>query len=310
MKNWLGAVGRSIAAFCIILLLLASAAALSRDAAALSRLPFLPTFLASLSHMFPFAAAAAIFLGFFIFEGKARARLLSWASLLLLGCLFMAGGAGIRALHLETQAKPQVPAPAAGKAVVAGNLLCYVRSYEGTEAVEALGYDFQSKAPPRLSYAPRTAAPGPDGGISVEGLRYSLRPGRLDSQAQALPFGPSATDIAARLAATDHLSRLDGLVAMLGFVALAAGLASLARLPRWPLVGFFLSCAGFCLLVFLDIALASPELAPPLRAAAARAGLGSWPLPRIEAAIEGLLGLVAGLAGLAAPKRREAQAWT
>jgi len=93
---------------------------------------------------------------------------------------------------------------------------------------------------------------------------------------------------------------------MLGFVMLACGLASLARLPRWPLAGFFLSCAGCYLLVILDIALASPELAPPLRAFAARAGLGSWPLPRIEAAIEGVLGLLAGLAGLAAPKREEA----
>jgi hypothetical protein len=140
----------------------------------------------------------------------------------------------------------------------------------------------------------------------VEGGHYSLRPGRLGAQARLLPFGPSATDLAARLAAIDRLPRLEGLIAMLGFVLLATGLASLTRFPRWPLVGFFLSCAGFCLLVFLDIALASPELAPPLRAFAARAGLGSWPLPRIEAAIEGLLGLVAGIAGLAAPKRGEA----
>jgi hypothetical protein len=306
MKNWLGAVGRSTAAFCIILILLASAAALSRDAEAASRLPFLPTFLASLSTIFPFAVAAAVFLGFFIFEGKCRVRLLSWASLLFLGCLFAAGGAGLRALHLESQAKPQALAPVAGRAVVAGNQLCYVRYYEKGEAVEAVGYDFQSKALPRLAYAPRTAAPGQDGGISVEGGHYSLRPGRLGAQARLLPFGPSATDLAARLAAIDRLPRLEGLIAMLGFVLLATGLASLTRFPRWPLVGFFLSCAGFCLLVFLDIALASPELAPPLRAFAARASLGSWPLPRIEAAIEGLLGLVAGIAGLAAPKRGEA----
>jgi hypothetical protein len=296
--------GRSIAAFCLILAILASASALAQDAEAAYRLPFLSTFLASLSSIFPLAAAAALFLGFFLFEEQPRSRLLSWVSLLVLGCLFMAGGTGLRALHLETPARPQAAAPAAGMAVEAGNLLCYVRSYEKGEASEAVGYDFRAKAPPRLTYAPRTAAPGQDGIISVEAERYPLRPGRPQSR----PFllGPSAADRAARLAAIDRLSLLDGLMATLGFVMLATGLASLARFPRWPLVGFFLSCAGLYLLVVLDIALASPELASPLRAFAARAGLGSWPLPRIEAAIEGLLGLLAGIAGLAAPKRGEA----
>jgi len=306
MKNWLGAVGRSIAAFCIILLILAATAAIFRDAEASFRLPLLTTLLGSLTSVLPCAAAAAIFLGFFIFEERSRSRLLSWASLFALGCLFLAGGVGLKALRLEPSSAPLSSAPVAGRTVEAGTLLCYVRSYDGGEAVEAVGYDFQSRLPPRLTFAPRTAAPGRDGIIAVEGNRYPLRAKKTGNMREPSPLGPSSADIAARLIALDGLRFTDLLIAAAGFILLATGLASLSRLPRWPLVGFFLSCAGLYLLIILDIAIASPELSSPIRLLAARVGFGSWPAPRIEAAIEGGLGLLAGLAGLLAPRRGEA----
>lgn len=262
-----------------------------------------------LAYSFLILTLSAIIIGYVgisTMSDRSHSRLLSWASLFALGCIFLAGGAGLKALRLEPSSTPQSSAPIAGRAVEAGTLLCYVRSYDGGEAVEAVGYDFQSRLPPRLTFAPRTAAPGRDGIIAVEGNRYPLRAKRPGTEREPFPLGPSSADIAARLTALDGLRLTDLLIAAAGFILLATGLASLSRLPRWPLVGFFLSCAGLYLLIILDIAIASPELSSPIRLLAARLGFGSWPAPRIEAAIEGGLGLLAGLAGLIAPRRGEA----
>lgn len=302
MKKWLGALGRTIVIFCITLALLAAAAALSRDADPSSRLDLLASFLSSLKAVFPFATAAALFLGFFVFEGALRSRLLSWGSLFLLGCLFLIGGAALREIGV-TEAAQRRAQPTAGLAVEAGSLVSYARSYEGAEAIEAVGCDFQAKTPPRLSYAPRASAAS--GLLSVEGAQFPLRAGKLREQLEPLLFGPTQADIGARLSTLEALGRREAIWAALGFILLATGLSTLARLPRWPLAGFFLACACLYLLVVLDVALASPELAGPVRSFAGRLGLGSWPAPRVEAAIEAGLGLLAGLSGLLAPRRKE-----
>ncbi len=330
MKNWMGAFGRTLAIFVLSLVVLAAGMALARGAD--SSLPFLRTLLCCAESIYPLAVAAAVFLGFFIYDERIS-PLLSWLSLFFIGSFLMAAcwafvwifpsGAMPAARPLE---------PKAGTAIEAGGLISYVDEYSGDRALRAAGFDFSQTSglagtqPPasqvsagqntasngsaaRMTYAPTAARPGSDGLLKIEGHVFPTRPGSAQlSSEKRYPAVEEAlrNGLGARSAAFAAGRWLEALFAGLGFIILAAGLASLAGLPDWPLAGFFLTCGGFFLLLLLDQTLASPEFAGLLRPLLSRIGIGSWPQLRVQAAIEALLGLIAGIAGICA-KRTEKQ---
>lgn len=305
MKMWMGALGRTLAIFVLSLVILAAGMALARGTD--SSLPFLRTMFCCAENIYPLAAALAVFLGFFIFSGKTGA-LLSWVSMFCTGCFLMAA---CWALVWFFPAGGLPPAralePRAGVAIEAGGLVSYVDSYSGDRALRAAGYDYNAPGQPRMSYAPSTAIPGNDGILKIEGRSFPTRAAQTRLSAERrYPLLEEAVrnGLGARGAAFSSADWREALFAALGFILLAAGLASLAGLPSWPLAGFFLACGGFFILLFLDQILADPAAGGLLRPLMARIGIGAWPLVRVQAAIEAALGLIAGIAGICAGTKR------
>jgi hypothetical protein len=314
MKAWLGVIGRACVEFAIILVLISFAVGASMSVATPS---------AGLGDIYRSAARAAVdlvalaavvtlFLAFFSFELRVRSRAAGWLGLLVLGALLLSFGIGIRRVPLIREA---VAAPASGGAAAAqlmsagaalqqGRTALWIRSFEGTEAIDAVAVDFGSDYP-RLAYAPRAELDPATGDTEIQGRTYRA------ALPEARPFAlvPEASFYSGSWI-WDRLARMDGepilrvLAAAGGFLLLAIGFRFLCRITGWPLANALLAAAGLAGLVALDAALSGGAALGLVEGLARRAGVtlhGTFLL----ASAEGLIGLALGAAELAtAPRRR------
>ncbi len=300
MKAWLGAAGRLLFDYA---LLLALAVALEVGASGLSGL--FGALTAAL-RLFPLAIAAALMLGVFSFERRLRSRVLGFLSLVLLGTGLFTGGLALRRALAPPEAAAERPLPT-GLAVESGGLIYYARSYEqvaqGRVAREAIAYDAHA-AFPRLVYAHEASLVDGGGLAVVEGRRYPVR-ARADTASPLIPALPefSVHSLAQRLAALDALPLSLAAAGAACFALLVVGFCSFARFPAWPLFGLFVGVAGLACALILDAALAGPAVAAVGDFALRRLGLGELPAPLIAALCEGALGFLVGFAGLFAPRR-------
>lgn len=313
MKNWLGAAGRLCADFVLFLLVFSATAALGQSPGGAPAGDLIRNAAAAAETFYPLAAAAAIILGTYAFERHIRLRFLSWLSALVLGFGLLAGGAWLRRSDPISAAGMEGPKVAAGVFVERGPRALYVKRYEGSGALRAFGVATDSPRMPRVVYAPLAVYDSGRGSVMIDGQAFPTFPPGLPPNGRGVPerhLGPLIPGVGRgaldqRLAGLDRLSFPFALAVLGGFALLAAGFASLASLPRWPLVGFFFAAAGFLALVLLDTALTSTAVTWFFDGLRARFGLGGIPGVLAVAALEAALGLVLGLASLAAPARDE-----
>jgi hypothetical protein len=191
-----------------------------------------------------------------------------------------------------------------GSTLQKGRLALWVRSFEGSEAIDAVAVDFGSDYP-RLAYAPRASVDPSTGDAEIQGRTYraalpEARPFDLVPEASFY----SGSWIWDRLAAMDGEPILRALAAAGGFLLLAIGFRFLCRITGWPLANALLAAAGLTGLVALDAALSGGAALGFVEGLAKLAGIplkGTFLL----ACAEGLIGLVLGAAELAtSPGRR------
>jgi hypothetical protein len=258
------------------------------------------------------AAVLTLFLAFFSFELRVRSRAAGWLGLLLLGALLLSVGIGVRRMPLlrEAVAEPSAASAkaaqlmSAGTALQQGRTALWIRSFEGSEAIDAVAVDFGSDYP-RLAYAPRAALDPSTGDTEIQGRTYRA------ALPEARPFAlvPEAAFYSGSWI-WDRLARMDGeplprvFAAAGGFLLLAIGFRFLCRITGWPLANALLAAAGLAGLVALDAALSGGTALGFMEGLARRVGIplgGAYLL----ACAEGLMGLALGAAELAtAPRRR------
>ncbi|MBL8965526.1 MAG: hypothetical protein JNG85_00885 [Spirochaetaceae bacterium] len=309
MKAWFGAAGRLVADAILLLLLAAAAQALvsgTRPA------QLVPAVLAAAKALFPLAIAAAIFFGFYSFERRIRSRALTLLSLFLLGLGLAAGGLALRQAFPPARQDPSAADRPnySGLAIESERRILFAQAYEagptGFAARSAVGYDVSAPFP-RLVYDPRVPLAG--GALELGGRRFSVLPPKDSSFPElpeifALSLAPASFE--SRLLGREDGGYLFALAAGAGLVLMAAGFASVSRFARWPLAGRGRSSLGLVLARLLDGAVATPAKIELLAPAAEAVGLAAIPMPLVASALEAILGLLAGLAALAAPHREEA----
>jgi hypothetical protein len=308
MKSWLGIVGRACVEFIIILILLSFAAGASISVA-LPAGDFRPLYVyageAALD-LTPLAALLTLFLAFFSFELRIKNRAAGWLGLFCLGALLFSFGLGLRRAplirDLATPARGAKSAvrfipPAA--AVQQGRSAVWIGSYEGGEAVDAVGVDFGSDYP-RLAYSPRAPLSAKGGEVEIQGRNYSAampEAGRVSLVPEASVFAGSW--IWDRLAAMDDEPVHLACAVAGGFLLLAIGFRFLCRISGWPLANVFLAGAGLAGLAVMDAALSGPAPLSLLKTLARSFGL-SVSGSILLASVEGALGLILGLIDIAA----------
>lgn len=296
MKTWLGAAGR-LCADCILVLILLVAVSVLGESPGKAEPSILLFQAAEASlRLLPLAATAALFLGFYAFEGGLgrKYRLVSWLSALILGFGLLVGTTELRRLDLGLAKGPEP-----GPSLAPGGLIL---DREG-EALWAQGFDgqggtrliaFKAEAPllEGLSFAPRA-----DYSPGREALILEGKPWPLEAKESHGPAGIPGMDLGIldrRMAGVDRLPLPLALAVLGGFALLAAGFAGLSRLPDWPLVGLFFAVAGFLATLALDRALASPEAGRLIARFSPQLGLASLPPVFVVAGLEACLGLILG----------------
>jgi hypothetical protein len=306
MKTWLGAAGR-LCADCLLVLILLVLAALGGKPGSLSPAFILEKAAQAALGLLPLAAAASVFLGLFTFESHLgrKYRLVSWLSVLVLGFGILVGGSALRRLDLGLgfAPSPETSLPASGVILDRGDEGLWASSFDQGGATRVLGFRAGAGLLEGIVYAPRAEHGKKDQELSLAGRAWSLAP-----PAEVHKNGRMKMDLGildARTSAIDGLPFPLALAALGGFALLAAGLAGLSQLPRWPLVGFFFAIGGFLGLLVLDSALGGPETGYLLASLGPRLGLGSVPQALLVAGIEAFLGLVLGALTLPSWGREE-----
>jgi hypothetical protein len=315
MKVWLGVIGRACIEFAIILALISFAAGAGQSVGLLSagvRAIHKASTAAALG-LTPLAALLTLFLAFFSFELRVRSRPAGWLGLLVLGSLLFSLGIGLRSMpQLRAVAAsdegsslaPRLVAP--GRAAQQGRSTLWIGAFDGGEAVDAVAADFASDYP-RLSYSPRAELIAASGEVDIQGRLFRAvlpRPQAQELVPEAsLYLGSWIWD---RLAAQDSLFMAFATAG--GFLLLALGCRFLCRITGWPLANALLAAAGLAGLVVLDAALSGGAFTSMAESLLRRLGLPPSALlkgPLLLALIEAFLGLVLGVADLAAsPKTR------
>jgi hypothetical protein len=312
MKAWLGVLGRACLEFAIILVLVSFAAGASVSLAAPSG--GLGAIYRSAAEgaldLAPLAAVLTVFLAFFSFEQRVKSRAAGWLGLLVLGALLLSFGIAVRRVALIREAvegpsrgvAQTAPPFPTGVAVEQGRVALWIGSFEGADALDAVAVDFGSDYP-RLAYSPRTGIDPSTGDMDIQGRTYratlpAARPLNLIPEASLF----SGSWIWDRLAAMDDEPLLLSFIAAGGFLLLAIGFRFLCRITGWPLANALLAAAGLAGLVALDAALSGGAVLGIIESLAKRAGL-LLPKTILLACVEGIMGLVLGLAELAASPR-------
>lgn len=313
MKTWLGAAGRLCADCILVLILLVAVSVLGEIPGKAEPSILLARAVQAGLRLLPLAATAALFLGFYAFEGGLgrKYRMVSWLSALVLGFGLLVGTTELRRLDLGIAKGIE-----GGPSQVSGGLIL---DREG-EALWVQGFDarggtrliaFRADAPllEGLSFIPRA-----DFSPGREALILGDRPWPLEAKRSEAPGGLPGMDLGilgilgildSRMAGVDRLSLPLALAVLGGFALLAAGFAGFSRLPDWPLVGFFFAVAGFLATLALDRALASPEAGRLIARFAPQLGLASLPSFLVVAGLEACLGLVLGALTLPSWGRRD-----
>jgi hypothetical protein len=306
MKNWLAAAGRLCVDFILVLLVMAAIAALGTSPKEATAGDLVEVAVLAAFRLFPLAAAAAIFLGSYAFERRTGNRLLTWASALVLGFGLLVAGTALRRADVFPRPESGKPQAVAGAIVENGDRALYVQRYEGSFALNALGFDTGASRPPRIQYAPRAGRDFSTSAVAIGGSTYSGLP-QAEAKRRILPELPGleGRKLDDRLRSLDRMAMPTSLLVLGAFALLASGLAGFARIPRWPLVGFFFALAGFLLLFILDSAIASPAFIDILQRLASRLKLKGLSESHLVAAVECLLGLVLSLLLLLSRKEAE-----
>jgi hypothetical protein len=300
MKNWFVAAGRFCVVFLLALVFLSSILALGHDAGSLRGGGLVLATLHQTGRLFPIAAVLAIFVGSYAFERRLKSRFFTWLSVSFLGFALLCGGEALSRLQLFSS--PTIPEklPAAGLIVESGNRALYVASYEKGRALGAIAYGEAMDGKRGLVYAeqaPYALRSGGGGAVLLAGRSFpaSARVQGADTAALGGIPGIDASLLDARLDELGDLSPLLALAVLGGFALLSSGFSAFARLPRWPLTGFFLSALGFLALFFLDAAIADSSFVGLIRPIIGKIGLGPLPWAVVSASLEGLLGVLLAL---------------
>jgi hypothetical protein len=309
MRTWLGVLGRAFIEFFLIILLLSAAvgAMLSLDTGIQN---FLAYMAGAALDLVPLAVSLTLFLAFFDFELRIRSRIAGWIGLLILGGLLMAAGVQARRMQFIKEnlpvpvavSKAPLPGPAGIASTKAGVVLWY-RGIANGDILDAVAVDFGSDFP-RMAYSSRSYFDPSSGLVEIGGRSYdATRPASAP-----IRLVPEASVFAGawiwdRLASMDRESFLDVLAAAGGFVLLVLGFRFLCRITGWPLANAILAAAGFVGIVVLDAVLSGTVAQKAIVGIAKDLGL-SLPPVLLLAGLEGSVGLLLGLADLAAAPRR------
>jgi hypothetical protein len=309
MRTWLGVLGRACIEFFLILLLLSAAvgAMLSLDTGIQNLLAYMA---GAALDLVPLAVSLTLFLAFFDFELRIRSRIAGWLGLLILGGLLMAAGIQLRRMDFI---KENLPVPVAASAAPrpsppgltttkAGVALWY-RDMASGDVLDAVAVDFSSDFP-RMAYSSRSFFDPASGLIEIGGRSYDATrpaPGPIRLVPEASAFAGSW--IWDRLAAMDRAPVLDVLAAAGGFILLVLGFRFLCRITPWPLANAILAAAGFVGIVVLDAVLSGAGAQKVITGVSRDLGLSLTPV-YLLAGLEGAVGLLLGLADLAAAPRR------
>jgi len=310
MRTWLGVLGRACIEFLLIVILLSATAGamLSLD----TGIKNFPAYMARAAiDLIPLAVSLTLFLAFFDFELRIRSRIAGWLGLLILGSLLMAGGIQLRRMDFIKESLPAPvataetprPSPPGLSSTKAGITLWY-RAMENGDVLDAVAVDFGSDYP-RMAYSSRSFFDPASGLVDIGGRTYDAarpvpKPIRLVPEASVF----AGAWIWDRLAAMDREPILLVLAAAGGFILLALGFRFLCRITSWPLANAVLAAAGFVGIVVLDAALSGGAASKAIAGIARELGLSLQPV-LLLACLEGAVGLLLGLADLAAAPRRE-----
>lgn len=306
MKTWLGAAGR-LCADCILVLILLVAVSVLGENPGRAEPSFLLIKAAEAGlRLLPLASTAALFLGFYAFEGGLgrKYRLVSWLSALILGFGLLVGTTELRRVDLGlAKGAEAAPLPSGGMILDREGEALYAQGLDAQGGSRLIAFKAEAPLLEGLSYVPRADyGPGRDA-LVLDGRAWPLKAREAEAP-PSLP-GMNLGILDTRMAGVDRLPLTLALVVLGGFALLAAGFAGLSRLPDWPLVGFFFALAGFLATLALDRALASPEAGHLIARFAPRLGLASLPPLYIVAGLEACLGLVLGALTLPSWGRRD-----